>query len=53
MSLHAPKAAVFIISLILFVIAWIGYFAAIPYIGDHPSFLLTLAYAVVALGCFL
>jgi hypothetical protein len=53
MSLHTPKAAVFIISLILFVIAWIGYFAAIPYIGDHPSFLITLAYVVVAIGCFL
>ena len=29
------------------------FFAGIPYIGGHPSILLTLAYVVLALGCFL
>jgi hypothetical protein len=53
MSLHAPKWWVFIISLILFVLAWIGILTSIPFIDAHPSFLLTLAYIVLALGCLL
>jgi hypothetical protein len=48
----APKQVVFLVSLILAVIAWISVFAGIPYIGEHPSFLLTLAYVVLALGCY-
>jgi hypothetical protein len=51
MSLRAPKWLVFIISLILFAIAWIGPFTPIPFIDAHPSLLLTLAYIVLALGC--
>ena len=50
-TLNAPTQVVFIISLILAVIAVIAYFAAIPYIGDHPSILMTLAYVTLALGC--
>jgi hypothetical protein len=53
MSLQAPKAVVFIISLILFIIAWIGPLTPIPLIDAHPSFLITAAYIVLALGCFL
>jgi hypothetical protein len=53
MSLHAPKPLVFIISLILLVIAWIGPFTPIPFIDAHPSFLITLGYIVLALGCLL
>jgi hypothetical protein len=49
MSLQAPKAVVFIISLILFIIAWIGPLTPIPLIDAHPS----AAYIVLALGCFL
>jgi hypothetical protein len=26
-------------------------FASIPYIGEHPSILVTLAYVVLAVGC--
>jgi hypothetical protein len=62
MSLHAPNVAVFVISLILFVIAWISAFASIQFksghpsfirlIGEHPSILITLAYVVLAVGCF-
>ena len=51
--LKAPKQVVFLVSLILAVVAWISVFAGIPYIGGHPSVLLTLAYVVLALGCFL
>jgi hypothetical protein len=52
MSLHAPIEAVFIVSLGLFAIAWIGYFAGVPFIGNHPSLLTAAAYVVLALGCF-
>jgi hypothetical protein len=51
--MRAPNVIVFVISLILFVIAWVGYLAAIPYISNHPSYLVTLAYIVLALGCLL
>jgi hypothetical protein len=50
-ALNAPSQLVFLISLILAVIALIGYFAAIPYIGQHPSILMTLAYLVLGAGC--
>jgi hypothetical protein len=46
-TLHAPTKRVFFISLLLVVIAWMS-----TYIGDHPSALVTLAYIVLALGCF-
>jgi hypothetical protein len=51
MSLHAPRPVVFFISLLLAVVAWIGVFANIQYIGEHPSILVTVAYIVLALGC--
>jgi energy-converting hydrogenase Eha subunit F len=35
-TLNAPTQVVFIISLILAVIAVIGWFAGIPYLGNHP-----------------
>jgi ribose/xylose/arabinose/galactoside ABC-type transport system permease subunit len=51
-TLNAPSQIVFLVSLILAVIAWIGVFAGgIPYIGQHPSILVTLAYVVLAVGC--
>jgi hypothetical protein len=50
-TLNAPSQVVFLISLILVVIAVIGYFVAIPYIGQHPSILMILAYVVLAVGC--
>jgi hypothetical protein len=53
MSLHTPKSLVFVISLILVVVAWIGPLTPIPFIDAHPSFLVTLAYIVLALGCLL
>ena len=50
-TLNAPSQIVFLVSLILAVIAWIGAFAGISYIGAHPSILVTLAYVVLAVGC--
>jgi hypothetical protein len=56
-SLHlgiaAPSQTTFLVSLALAVVAWISYFAAIPYIGEHPSALLTVAFAYLAAGCLL
>jgi hypothetical protein len=52
-TLKAPKQVVFLASLILAIVAWIGAFAGIPYIAGYPSILLTLAIVVLALGCFL
>ena len=51
MSLHAPKPFVFIVSLILFVIGWIGAVIHVPLIDEHPLILVTVAYIVLALGC--
>jgi len=51
--LHAPKPVVLITSLILSVLAWIGIVTPIPFINAHPSFLVTIAYIVLALGCLI
>jgi hypothetical protein len=48
-----PSQATFLLSVIIAMFAWIGYFASIPFIGDHPSYLLTIAFAVLAGGCLL
>ena len=50
-TLNAPSQVVFLISLTLVAIAVIGYLVAIPYIGQHPSIVMTLAYVVLAAGC--
>jgi len=50
-NLHAPSQTTFLVSLAIAIIAWIAYFASIPYIGDHPSLLLTVAFAWLAAGC--
>lgn len=52
-TLKAPKQVVFLVSLILAIAAWATFYIEIPYIGGHPSILMTLAYVVLALGCFL
>jgi hypothetical protein len=50
-SLHAPNPIVFIISLILAIIAVINIYVAIPGFTQHPLWLMTAAYVVLALGC--
>jgi hypothetical protein len=48
-----PSQATFLISVVIAILAWIGYFASIPYIGDHPSFLVTVAFVFLAAGSLL
>jgi hypothetical protein len=36
-NLNAPSQTTFLASLVIAILAWIAYFASIPYIGDHPS----------------
>ena len=49
-TLKAPNRYFFFASLILAVVAWITLLAHIPYIGGHPSVLMTLAYVILVLG---
>ena len=51
LTLKAPNQVVFLVSLILAIAAWVSAFVGIPYIGGHPSILLTLAYFALALDC--
>jgi hypothetical protein len=51
-TLKAPPRVVFLVSLIIAIVAWIAFSVDIKYIGQHPSILLTLAYVVLAVGCF-
>jgi hypothetical protein len=50
-NLNAPSQTTFLVSLVIAIVAWIAYFASIPYIGDHPSLLLTVAFAYLAADC--
>jgi hypothetical protein len=52
-NLHAPSQTTFLVSLVIAILAWIAYFASTPYIGEHPSGLLTVAFAYLAAGCLL
>jgi hypothetical protein len=56
-SLHlgiaAPSQTTFLVSVAIAIVAWIAYFAFTPFLGDHPSGLLTVAFAYLAAGCLL
>jgi hypothetical protein len=52
-SLNAPSQTTFLVSLVIAIVAWVAYFASIPYLGEHPSGLLTVAFALLAAGCLL
>jgi hypothetical protein len=45
LSLNAPSQTTFLVSLVIVIIAWIAYFGSVPFFGEHPSGLLTVAYA--------
>ena len=45
LSLNAPSQTTFLVSLVIVIIAWIAYFASVPFFGEHPSGHLTVAYA--------
>jgi len=50
-NLNAPSQTTFLASLAIAILAWIAYFASMPYIGEHSSALLTVAFAWLASGC--
>ncbi|MGZ4986997.1 MAG: hypothetical protein ACXWBP_03050 [Limisphaerales bacterium] len=52
-TLSAPSRLVFLLSLLLAIVAVINIFLAIPYFTQHPLWLMTAAYVVLAFGCFL
>jgi hypothetical protein len=49
-NLHAPSMPMFVVSLVLAVLALLGYFVTIPYITLYGFLLAIIAYAVLALG---
>jgi hypothetical protein len=51
--LSAPSWTTFPVSLALAIIAWAAWFTSTPYIGEHPSALLTIAFVLLAAGCLL
>ena len=52
-TLKAPNQVLFLVSLILATVAWLSVFADFGYLGQHPSILMTFAYILLAVGCFL
>jgi hypothetical protein len=49
-NLHAPSMPVFVVSLVLAVLALLGYFVTLPYITLYGFLLAIIAYVVLALG---
>ena len=49
-NLHAPSMPMFVVSLVLAVLALLGYFVMIPYITLYGFLLAIIAYVVLALG---
>lgn len=50
MNLGAPTQLVFVISLILAIIALVGFFVVIPYVTAYAFWIAIIAYAVLAFG---
>jgi len=53
MQLSAPTQVVFIISLILAVLALIGYFVNIPIVTQYQFWIAIAGYVVLAAGCMM
>jgi hypothetical protein len=49
-QLHAPTMLIFLISLVLAVLALVGYFVVIPYITMYGFWIAIIAYVVLAYG---
>jgi len=49
-KLHAPTIVIFLISLVLAVLALVGYFVVIPYITMYGFWIAIVAYVVLAYG---
>lgn len=52
-TLSAPTQIIFLISLIIAVVAIIGFFVAIPIVSQYAFWIAIIAYVVLALGCVL
>ena len=53
MNLSAPTQVIFWISLILAILALIGYFVVMPFITLYAFWLAIIAYIVLAAGCLM
>jgi len=53
MNLSAPTQVIFWISLILAILALIGYFVVLPFISLYAFWLAIIAYIVLAAGCLM
>ena len=53
MTLSAPTQVIFIISLILAVLAVIGFFITIPFVTVYGFWIAIVAYIVLAAGCLM
>ena len=53
MNLSAPTQAIFWISLILAILALIGFFATVPYLTAYAFWLAIAGYVVLAAGCMM
>lgn len=51
MKLSAPKQITFLISLVLFVLAVIGKFVAIPFISANLFWVLVVSEVILLIGC--
>lgn len=53
MTLSAPTQVIFIISLVLAVLAVIGFFITIPFVTAYAFWIAIVAYIVLAAGCLM
>jgi hypothetical protein len=53
MNLSAPTQAIFWISLILAILALIGYFVVVPFLTLYAFWIAIAAYVVLAAGCLM
>lgn len=53
MKLSAPSKPIFLVSLVLFILALVGKFAAVAVLTPNFVWILLAAWVVLALGCLL
>jgi hypothetical protein len=53
MNLSAPTQVVFLISLVIAIIALIGFFVTIPFVTVYAFWIAIAAYVVLAAGCLM
>lgn len=53
MNLSAPTQPIFLISLVLAVLAIIGFFVSIPFVSAYAFWFAIVGYIVLAVGCLM